>query len=204
MQILSRPSNNLKKSFLESKYLIWFLVQNCRTLSTNPLSCNRELCKEGNVAGTLKTISSRSLTRVDENGSGDIDISLGYRRHGRISSSLRSYKTDTPKYNRYMLRTQSEDWTTHGLTDHSRTHGLDDIGQFLLYAGKWLQIWPAGVHRCVYIALARVNDAVVRGSLLWRTLPHRKTSRNRRKNLDQSSSNMPYDVSPRKGVLRFV
>ena len=45
------------------------------------------------------TVRSRSLTRADENGSDDIDISLGYRRRGRVSSSLRSYKTDTPKGN---------------------------------------------------------------------------------------------------------
>ena len=44
--------------------------------------------------------SSRSLTRADENGSGDIDISLGYRRRGSVSSELRSCKNDTPKYNR--------------------------------------------------------------------------------------------------------
>ena len=56
--------------------------------------------KESDVAGTFQSISSRSLTWVDENGWGDIDISLGDRRRGRVSSCLRSYKTDTPKYNR--------------------------------------------------------------------------------------------------------
>ena len=53
--------------------------------------------KESNVAGTFQSISSRSLKRGDENGSGNIEISLGYRRRGRVSSSLGSYKTDNPK-----------------------------------------------------------------------------------------------------------
>ena len=48
----------------------------------------------------FQSIISLSLTRADENGSGDIDISLGYRRRGTVSSSLRSCKTDTPNYNR--------------------------------------------------------------------------------------------------------
>ena len=53
--------------------------------------------KESNVSGTLQSISSRLLTRGDENGSGNIEISLGYRRRGRVSSSLGSYKTDNAK-----------------------------------------------------------------------------------------------------------
>ena len=53
--------------------------------------------KESNVAGTFQSIISRSLKRGDENGSGNIEISLGYRRRGRVSSSLGSYKTDNPK-----------------------------------------------------------------------------------------------------------
>ena len=36
--------------------------------------------KEINVPGTFQWISSRSLTRADENGSGNIEISLGYRQ----------------------------------------------------------------------------------------------------------------------------
>ena len=36
--------------------------------------------KESNVPGTFQWISSRSLTRADENGSSNIEISLGYRR----------------------------------------------------------------------------------------------------------------------------
>ena len=47
---------------------------------------------ESNVAETFQSVSSRSLTRADENGSGDIDLSLGYRRRGRVSSSLRAYE----------------------------------------------------------------------------------------------------------------
>ena len=46
------------------------------------------------------SMSSQSLTRADENGSGDIGSSLVYRRRGSVSSSLRSYKTDTPNFNR--------------------------------------------------------------------------------------------------------
>ena len=42
----------------------------------------------------FQSISSRSLTRADENGSGNIEIGLGYRRRGRVSLSLGSYKTD--------------------------------------------------------------------------------------------------------------
>ena len=52
------------------------------------------------MVGTFQSVSSQSLTRADENGSGDIDTSLGHRRRGRVSSTVRSYKTDTPKYNR--------------------------------------------------------------------------------------------------------
>ena len=51
----------------------------------------------------FQSISSRSLTGVDENGSGDIDISLSYRRRGSVSSCLRSYKTDTYKRSSYWL-----------------------------------------------------------------------------------------------------
>jgi len=40
------------------------------------------------------------LTRADEKGSGDNDIGLGYRRRSSVSSSLKSYKTDTQKYYR--------------------------------------------------------------------------------------------------------
>ena len=65
---------------------------------------NRELLtphcstwKESNVAETFQSISSRSFTRADENGSGNIEIGLGYRRRGRVSLSLGSYKTDNPK-----------------------------------------------------------------------------------------------------------
>ena len=50
--------------------------------------------KESNVGGRFQSISSRSLTRGDKNGSGNIEISLGYRRRGRVLSSLGSYKTD--------------------------------------------------------------------------------------------------------------
>ena len=32
--------------------------------------------------------------RADENGSGNIEISLGYRRRGRVSLRLGSFKTD--------------------------------------------------------------------------------------------------------------
>ena len=53
--------------------------------------------KESNVAGAFQSISSRSLTRADKSGSGNIEISLGYRRRGRVLSSLGSYKTDNPK-----------------------------------------------------------------------------------------------------------
>ena len=49
---------------------------------------------------TFQSISSRSLTRADEKGSDDNDIGLGYRRRSSVSSSLKSYKTDTPKYYR--------------------------------------------------------------------------------------------------------
>lgn len=53
--------------------------------------------KESNVARTCQSISSHLSTRADENGSGNIEISPGYRRRGRVSSSLGSYKTDNPK-----------------------------------------------------------------------------------------------------------
>ena len=52
--------------------------------TTNPLSCNRELLTPHGT-GMCRSISSRSLTREDENGSGDIDISFGYRRRGSVS-----------------------------------------------------------------------------------------------------------------------
>ena len=98
------------------KRYAWLLVQNRRKLKTNPLSCNRELLTPHGT-GTFQSISSQSSTRrADENGPGDIDINLGYRRRGNVSSSLRLYKTDTRKYNRSMFRIQPEDWTTHGLT----------------------------------------------------------------------------------------
>ena len=65
-------------------------------------------------------IRSRSLTRADENGSGDIDISLGYRRIGSVSSRLRSYETDTLTYN--------HKFSEHiRRLDHSRTYTLHDI-----------------------------------------------------------------------------
>ena len=50
-----------------------------------------------NVARTFQSISSRSLSRADENGSGNIEIGLGYRRRARVSLSFGSYKTDNPK-----------------------------------------------------------------------------------------------------------
>ena len=53
--------------------------------------------KESNVAETMQSISSRSLTRAEENGSGNIKISLGYRQCGRVLLSLESYKTGNPK-----------------------------------------------------------------------------------------------------------
>ena len=37
------------------------------------------------------------MTREDEKGSGDDDIGLGYRRRSSVSSSLKSYKTETDK-----------------------------------------------------------------------------------------------------------
>ena len=49
------------------------------------LTPHRSKRKERNVAGTFQSISGRSLTRADENGSGNIEISLGYRRRGRVS-----------------------------------------------------------------------------------------------------------------------
>ena len=61
---------------------------------------------------------NRSLTRADENGPGNIEISLGYRRRGRVSSSLGSYKTDKKPIN--------VPNTTRRL-DHLRTCTLDDI-----------------------------------------------------------------------------
>ena len=52
------------------------------------------------LAGSHISKTRRSLTRADEKGSGDNDIGLGYRRRSSVSSSLKSYKTDTPKYYR--------------------------------------------------------------------------------------------------------
>ena len=45
---------------------------------------------ESNFAGKFLSISSRSLKRADGNGSSNIEINLGYRPRGRVSSSLRS------------------------------------------------------------------------------------------------------------------
>ena len=73
------------------------MAEHCKQIL---LQCNRELLTPHGKRPTLLERFNRSLTRADENGSSDIDISLGYRRRGRVSSNLRSYKSDIPKYNR--------------------------------------------------------------------------------------------------------
>ena len=77
------------------------IAKHCKQILSPAISTWKEKkLQESNVAGTFQSISSRSLTRADENGSGNIEISLGYRRRGRVSSSLGSHTTDNPKYNR--------------------------------------------------------------------------------------------------------
>ena len=102
VEILSRPSNNLKKHrahCLKAMPGYWYkIAKHCKQiLLPEIVKVFTRTWKESNVAGTFQSISSRSLTRADENGSGNIEISLGYRRRGRVSSSLGSYKTDNPK-----------------------------------------------------------------------------------------------------------
>ena len=107
VEILSRPSNNLKKSFcrkhrahcLKAMPGYWCkIAKHCKQiLLPEIVKVFTRTWKESNVGGRFQSISSRSLTRGDKNGSGNIEISLGYRRHGRVSSSLGSYKTDNPK-----------------------------------------------------------------------------------------------------------
>ena len=74
--------NNLKKSFVENIVHIvlhavpsyWCkIAENCKK---DPLSCNRQLLSPHGT-GMFQSINSRSLTRADENGSGDIDNSFG-------------------------------------------------------------------------------------------------------------------------------
>ena len=108
VEILSRPSNNLKKSFLENIVHVHCLkampgywckiAKHCKQiLLPEIVKVFTRTWKESNVGGRFQSISSRSLTRGDGNGSGNIEISLGYRQRGRVSSSLGSYKTDNPK-----------------------------------------------------------------------------------------------------------
>ena len=92
--------------------LFFLMAPNLLALATTleNLGARRLLAKKVNFVpctlltqhgtGTFQSISSRSLTRADERGSGDNDIGLGYRRRSSVSSSLKSYKTDTPKYYR--------------------------------------------------------------------------------------------------------
>ena len=106
VEILSRPPNNLLKEVLSRKRRAHCLnavpdywskiAEHCRQILF-PVIANCWLHME---LERFQSISSRSLTRADTNGSGDIDISLGYRRRSSVSSSLNSYKTDTPKYYR--------------------------------------------------------------------------------------------------------
>ena len=70
--------------------------------------------------------TSRSLTRADENESGNIEISLGYRRRGRVSSSLGSYKTDIPKIKPINVP------NTIRRLDHKRTYTLDEVAAISL------------------------------------------------------------------------
>ena len=99
MEILSRPSNNLTEVFsrkdrahcLTAVHGYWSkIAKHCKqilllcTCYRGLLTPHRSTWKERNVAGTFQSISGRSLTRADENGSGNIEIGLGYRRHGRI------------------------------------------------------------------------------------------------------------------------
>ena len=94
MKILSRPSNNLTEVFsrkhrahcLKAVPGYWSkIAKHCKQILFyilwTPHRCTWE---ERNVAGTFQSISSRSLTRADENGSGNIEIDLGYRRRSRV------------------------------------------------------------------------------------------------------------------------
>ena len=73
------------------------IAKHCKQILLPEKNVYPSTWKETNVARTFESISSRSLTRADENGSGNIEIGLGYRRRARVSLSLGSYKTDNPK-----------------------------------------------------------------------------------------------------------
>ena len=73
------------------------IAKHCKQILLPEKNVYSSTWKETNVARTFQSISSRSLTRADENGSGNIEIGLGYRRRARVSLSLGSYKTDNPK-----------------------------------------------------------------------------------------------------------
>ena len=44
---------------------------------------------------TFQSISSRSFTKANENGPGDIDVSLGYRRRGRVWNRIKPIPRNT-------------------------------------------------------------------------------------------------------------
>ena len=112
--ILSRPSKQPKVVFsrkhrahcLNAVVGYWCkIAEHCKQILF-PVITNWSSLLQREQRCQNVSIDSRSLTRADENGSGDIDISLGYRRRGRVSSSLRCIKpipqntTDKcPKYN---------------------------------------------------------------------------------------------------------
>ena len=73
------------------------IAKHCKQILLPEKNVYSSTWKETNVARTFQSISSRSLMRPDENGSGNIEIGLGYRRRARVSLSLGSYKTDNPK-----------------------------------------------------------------------------------------------------------
>ena len=59
------------------------IAKHCKQILL-PVIVNSSTWKETNIAGTFQSISSRSLTRADENGLGNTEIGLGYRRHARV------------------------------------------------------------------------------------------------------------------------
>ena len=77
---------------------------------------------------TFQSISSRSLTRADENGSGDLDISLGYRRllKFRRSSWDRINPIQYPEIQPINVPNRVR------RLDHWRTYTLDDIATISL------------------------------------------------------------------------
>ena len=112
-----------------------------KIVNTNPPYCNRELLTPHGTE-TFQSISRRSLTKADENGSGDIDISLGYRRRGSVSSSLRSHK------NRYREIQPINIWNKIRRLDHSRTYALDNkVAISLLQREVATKIYYRGLQR---------------------------------------------------------